>query len=259
MNCRDLCARIHEWADDELSPDERERVEQHLAGCFPCSRQADAARNLKSLVQHRSTRPQVPESLRGRVLASLDRESARAHRSTWRSLVASPKLRVAAVVLVLVIGVLLRPSWFDRDSRHLAHASVVETSREHHSHYTAGRQQPRWACGSLDDLLALIREKVSPEAELPPWLSEVAVCGVSPYEYEGLTCLQVFCTLDGKPLSLFVLPSVPTRVQQKRICWCAGKKDGERYLIYCWATGGVYYSMVVERTRQNLQRFDRGN
>lgn len=256
MNCRELCARLHEWADGELPPEEQELVEQHLEKCLACCRHADAARNLKLLVQHRASREEMPRALKERVLQLLEDESRRVESSAWRRLSASPLLRAAAVVLVLVLGVFSAATFFDREP-HLAHATVMETNRTHHARYKCGDDQPRWACSSMDEVLATIRREVNQKAELPPWLGPVKPCGVSPYEYEGLECLQVFCTLDGEKVSLFVFPSVPDRVPQKTTCWCAGKKDDEEFLVICWAEDTTYYSMVTERSGKNIQRFVR--
>lgn len=256
MNCKELSARIHEWADGELSDSEAKEIEAHIERCFPCHRQADAARNLKLLVRHRCRRATTPEALEACVRKALDDVSFDEQRSRLRTWSASPLLRAAAVILILVGGVLLT-STFLQGGRQLAHADVRDESLEKHARFLSSIDSPQWDCKSIERLAQIVQREFGDAATLPDHLGPLVPVGVSPYEYEGHRCLQVFCELGGEKISVFVLPAVPQGVPSEQKCLCFGDSSGEPFLVVCWAKGDVYFSLVAERNADNQRRFGR--
>jgi hypothetical protein len=95
--------------DDELTAPERQAVMAHLANCPDCRQRQSAERALKSLLHDRIPIVAAPAELRDRIIAALDRETARpaakpariTRRRLWFGSVAA--LAAAAVVAVIVI------------------------------------------------------------------------------------------------------------------------------------------------------------
>ncbi len=68
LDCVSATARLHLYIDRELSPEEVEVVQQHLAGCPSCEGRFFFDLRLKRLVHERCTIMKAPEHLRDAVL-----------------------------------------------------------------------------------------------------------------------------------------------------------------------------------------------
>ena len=73
--CSEVLARLSDYLDDELSAEERARVEDHLRGCEACTRfGGEFSRTVGALRHHllEADEP-LPTGLRSRLMAALDR------------------------------------------------------------------------------------------------------------------------------------------------------------------------------------------
>ncbi|WP_395725157.1 mycothiol system anti-sigma-R factor [Nakamurella sp.] len=62
---------VWKFLDDEMDPENRARVQQHLDECSPCLEEAGLERKLKELLHRKCGGDRAPEHLRARVVASL--------------------------------------------------------------------------------------------------------------------------------------------------------------------------------------------
>ena len=74
LTCRDMVARLEDYVDRNLGPDEIRRVEDHLAGCFECAREYRFETVLLEGIRQRLRRIALPPGLMRAVQARLDRE-----------------------------------------------------------------------------------------------------------------------------------------------------------------------------------------
>jgi mycothiol system anti-sigma-R factor len=72
--CDDALAELHLYLDRELDDDTRARIEVHLRQCSPCLEAFDFESELRRIVADRC-RARVPDELRSRIEALLDREA----------------------------------------------------------------------------------------------------------------------------------------------------------------------------------------
>ena len=71
MACDDVLRDVWLFLDDELDPEYRAKVQQHLDECSPCLAEAGLDRKLKELLHRKCGGDLAPEHLRARVVASL--------------------------------------------------------------------------------------------------------------------------------------------------------------------------------------------
>jgi mycothiol system anti-sigma-R factor len=69
--CSSVLRDVWQFLDDEMDPEARARVQQHLDECSPCLEEAGLDRKLKELLHRKCGGDQAPEHLRRRVIASL--------------------------------------------------------------------------------------------------------------------------------------------------------------------------------------------
>lgn len=77
ISCAEAVRRLWEYLERDLHPDDRERVEDHLAFCRRCCGELEFADALRGLLQA-AARPHIPpevESRLERVLGSLESEA----------------------------------------------------------------------------------------------------------------------------------------------------------------------------------------
>ena len=73
--CGDIAARIFEYLDGELVPDDSAAVRRHLARCPRCCSRAERERHFLDVVGERTRIERAPWGLRRRVLATMSREA----------------------------------------------------------------------------------------------------------------------------------------------------------------------------------------
>ncbi len=74
-SCSQVVALLVDYVEERLPERRREQLERHLAGCGSCAAALNTYRSTVSLL-HSLTEDDLPEELRLRLRAFLDRESA---------------------------------------------------------------------------------------------------------------------------------------------------------------------------------------
>lgn len=113
MRCDDCRDAVNAYLDDELMPDERRAVQEHLASCADCRQEHDVlvatSRKLKEgLVRHRA-----PDVLKARIRSALAQPDAftppaNASRRSWMRLAAAGVV-IAVASSALTFGAMQRP------------------------------------------------------------------------------------------------------------------------------------------------------
>ncbi|WP_425956376.1 mycothiol system anti-sigma-R factor [Xylanimonas sp. McL0601] len=68
--CEHALVHLSEFLDSEMTPDDEQRMRDHLAHCSPCLAELSAEELVKKLVR-RSCAERAPESLRARIHTQL--------------------------------------------------------------------------------------------------------------------------------------------------------------------------------------------
>ena len=71
LTCEQAFARLDDYLDRELSPQEITEVEQHLAVCAVCTREFTLEHEVLDLIRTKLRRIRLPEGLRERISAAL--------------------------------------------------------------------------------------------------------------------------------------------------------------------------------------------
>jgi mycothiol system anti-sigma-R factor len=69
--CSGVLRDVWLFLDDEMDPENRARVQQHLDECSPCLVEAGLDQKLKQLLHKKCGGDRAPEQLRSRLIASL--------------------------------------------------------------------------------------------------------------------------------------------------------------------------------------------
>jgi mycothiol system anti-sigma-R factor len=69
--CDDVLRDVWLFLDDEMNPQRRAAVKQHLDDCSPCLEEAGLDAKLKSLLHRKCGGDKAPEQLRARLLAAM--------------------------------------------------------------------------------------------------------------------------------------------------------------------------------------------
>jgi mycothiol system anti-sigma-R factor len=69
-DCAQALARVYEYLDGELSPNDLDRIREHIEDCGPCLQQYDLDIALKALVR-RSCQESAPADLRERIMVKI--------------------------------------------------------------------------------------------------------------------------------------------------------------------------------------------
>lgn len=78
LSCTEVLARLSDYVDGELPPDERARVEEHLRGCDGCARFGGAFRaTVRALRAALAREGELSASVRERLRRALDEEPPR--------------------------------------------------------------------------------------------------------------------------------------------------------------------------------------
>ena len=77
FTCEDTFRRLDDYLDRELSPDEQQRVREHLEVCEACAREFSFEASLLRGVRGKLRQLEIPESLQARVLDALAAEARR--------------------------------------------------------------------------------------------------------------------------------------------------------------------------------------
>ncbi len=69
-DCAQALARVYEYLDGELGPDDLARIRVHIDDCEPCLKQYDLDIALKALIR-RSCQESAPADLRDRIMIKI--------------------------------------------------------------------------------------------------------------------------------------------------------------------------------------------
>lgn len=71
ITCAEAVKRLWEYLDGELPDEHRAAVEEHLGFCRRCCGEAEFAEELRGFLARKAAE-EIPEDVRGRLLATLD-------------------------------------------------------------------------------------------------------------------------------------------------------------------------------------------
>ena len=244
MSCNEFNERLHEWADGELEGPIQTQVRDHLAACADCRERAESIRQLKHLVQVKHVSPPVPAGLESRVREVIALEamgipwySGLRHNRGWQA---------AAAVLVLAIPLLIV---FSLNSPPDVHAEAVQFGIDKHMRGRGEIPIDRWQflCSDWDGAEKGLGSRLGAKVALPRFADNVSVDGYGIYDFRGNEVGKVFCKLNGRHFSVFVLPGEYI-TKHEVFCFCKRKSD---YLVVCRQFTGVYFVMVSEHQNED--------
>ena len=137
MNCKETQEVIHGYLDDELDLVHNLAVEQHLKECAACAQSLQREQSLRKAMANRSLYFEAPKWLEKRVRSAVRQASkAESHWSwgrafTWGWPRVLVPLAAAAVVLLVTVPSLMRPSTEDRLSQEIVSAHVRSLMASH--------------------------------------------------------------------------------------------------------------------------------
>ncbi len=103
MKCRDIREMFSPYLDDELSQEERARVEEHVRACDKCAEELRALGSVVDMVRGMPPAP-VPQGFRSRVMRAVEKEARAPIRKVLRGY---RGLAAIAAALLLVVGAYL--------------------------------------------------------------------------------------------------------------------------------------------------------
>lgn len=130
--CESIDTLAMAYLDDELASEERRELETHLHDCTACRAEVDGARADQALIQTSLVAPRMTDTMRMRLVRSLDEEdkvtsiATRKRRFTQLALPGAAIVAAAAAMLVFV-GVNMKPS--TREAGSVAMAGVRQQTR----------------------------------------------------------------------------------------------------------------------------------
>ncbi len=83
MRCADVVDRLVAYLDGECSPEERDRIESHLASCASCRRERALLDSTGDLLRHLGGTPKSGEGLLGRILRAARDDGAPLAGDAW--------------------------------------------------------------------------------------------------------------------------------------------------------------------------------
>jgi len=138
MNCKETKEIIHAYLDDELDPVHNLAVEQHLKECAACARSSQEQQSLRKVMAGGSFYFDAPKALEKRVRSAV-RQASKAESPRWRwrwdMNWAWPRLlaplAVAALVMLIALPMVLRPSMEDRLTQEVVSGHVRSLMANH--------------------------------------------------------------------------------------------------------------------------------
>src|SRR5262245_8324708 len=76
MSCGECRPMLEALVDEELAPEEADRVRAHVASCAECTRTLESQKGLSRLLQDNLVRYEAPDVLKARIRSALSAESA---------------------------------------------------------------------------------------------------------------------------------------------------------------------------------------
>ena len=73
IDCGEVLSLLERYVDDEVSPEAREPIEQHLVGCRECLERKEFRVRLQAIVRTKSGRAELPPGLEEKIRSALAR------------------------------------------------------------------------------------------------------------------------------------------------------------------------------------------
>jgi anti-sigma factor RsiW len=250
MNCKETKEIIHAYLDDELDPVQSLAVEQHLEECAACARACQEQQSLRKVMAGGSLYFEAPKVLEKRVRSAVRRASkAESPRWRWRwdtswawPRVLAP-LAVAALVILIALPMVMRPSMEDRLTQEIVSGHLRSLMASH-----------------LVDVASSDQHTVKPwfNGKLPfsPPVTDLAAQGfplvggrLDYVEYHQVAALVYQPRKHF--INLFVWPSTGNSSTAEDF------RTQQGYNVIHWSQGGMEFWAVSDMNRGDLGNFVR--
>ncbi|MGH7369879.1 MAG: zf-HC2 domain-containing protein [Candidatus Methylomirabilaceae bacterium] len=260
MDCRELREQISALADGALTPEEQEKLDEHLSGCDACSRFLTLEQSTKRLLRQRLLQPQLPPGLRETIIRGIrgaERTAATRRRSALARFLRPAPILAMAAALALFLGL----SIFYGPPRSTEASPFVRDSVDGHVKCLLGEYTMEVELANPDKLARWFQGRLQFPARLPQfarqdqtelWEGRVSLMG-------GVRSAQVFYRWKGKTLSLFVLPAekMPLMPGEDRVwnsrTFHVNQHKGHTSLM--WREGDLAYCLVSDLPPEEVMAF----
>jgi anti-sigma factor RsiW len=248
MNCKETQEVIHGYLDGELNLVHNLAVEQHLKECAPCAQSLQREQSLRKAMASRSLYFEAPKELEKRVRSAV-RQASKAESPRWswgRAItwgwprVLAP-LAAVAVVLLVTIPLVMRPSTEDRLSQEIVSSHVRSLLTSH-----------------LTDVVSSDQHTVKPwfngKVPFSPPVTDLAaqnfplVGGRLDYLEDHLVAVLVY-KHRLHFINLFIWPSIRVSSTAEELCTRQG------YNTIHWRQGGMEFWAVSDMNQGDLKNF----
>jgi hypothetical protein len=168
MSCREIEALLDAYVDDELSPDERLRVERHLAECSACRTATGEIRSLvdaasklpRGISPGRDLYPDIRNRIERHDLATpADLATPPVHRTRWMALAAS----LLIVAIAGSVALWMREDTGGTPSEVAPTGGVIPAAHNETGSFEAAVREYTDAATMLEVAIEERRDKYSPE------------------------------------------------------------------------------------------------
>jgi anti-sigma factor (TIGR02949 family) len=260
MDCRDLREYLSASIDSALTPQEQEKVDQHLSHCTACSRFLALELKTKRLLRQRLPHPQLPPGLRERIIQGIAgaepvKVTARWGLPIW--LLRPGPILAMAGALILLFALTI----FYAGPRSTEASPFVRDSVDGHVRCLLGEYTMEVKLASPDELARWFQERMKVPIHVPrfaqqeqigPWEGRVSLMG-------GVRSAQVFYRWRGKTLSLFILPGEKMNLMpgEERVwngrTFHVNHHKGHTSLM--WTEGDFVYCLVSDLSPEEVMAF----
>jgi len=244
LNCQQTRELVHGYVDGELDLVKSLEIEEHLKSCDACAQTYEQIRGLRSSLTNNALRFEPPSGFERRVRSALrkqDDASAKPSFLRWRWLPAGAALMSALLVLIVVAGMLRRPSSSDVVAQEIVSSHVRSMMASHLLDVESSDQHTvkPWFEGKLD---------------FSPPVKDLKAQGFplngGRLDYIGNRPVAVLVYKHGQhPINLFVWPSDGTPMTNQQ----ASVHQG--FNLIRWSNEGMSYWVVSDLNLAELQQF----
>jgi anti-sigma factor RsiW len=244
-SCREFDALVTPYVDGEATAVERALVESHLASCPPCRHRAAAETAARQTLRARLCRPCAPDQLRARCLAAAALEKGSSLFSRTR--LSLRTLSIAAALVITIGGVLLYGL-----TRFSPTVLAAQLALDHLKCFAIDRPNTAVDASSTE-------QRFEREHGWSVHLPRVSVVGLQLVGVRQCFCAEGGATahamyrLDGRPISLYILPDVSR---------ARASADVFGHDAVIWSRGANAYVLLGKESESTMQQlaadFNRG-
>jgi anti-sigma factor RsiW len=248
MNCPEIKALSHAYADRELDLVRATEIEQHLTTCRSCSREIENIRALRSALKSSTFYYRTPMNLRNQIRQSTCARNGTARpvlRSEARQIRWKQWLRwfmpVAASAVAILLAISVMPSADKRFTNEVVSSHVRSMMANHLTDVASSDQHTvkPWFDGKVDFAPPVTDLK---EHGFP------LVGGRLDYLQNRPVAAAVY-QRNKHVINLFVWPSTQNRNTSKTV------SVGKGYNVISWEASGMNYCTVSDLNATELQEF----